>query len=341
MRPLEVILKHLASFVADWPGEAVGEGGLVHVLNGGGTRPPLVWCFNAGEEFPALAAALGPDQPVIGLRSLNVLVDVRKRARHLDIQVAGVYLDILRRHIGLSRCRWVGGNCQGASMAAELAALMVREGHPVGAFIAMEWVPLLPFPGACALVFGAESREYNPFLHGRNPWPLWRHMFGRAGCHIIPGGHGTYFAPDTVGNLAAVLRAVMAEPAAPVRRADEDDPLVAEPPPPRIGVGEPLCLGIARRCFDRPDSRLYAVWIPEVVAPYVQSLHKPLLSAGGPCVVLRAPAVPGRWSLHVFDCTDGRGPHDWHQQSGRQWSVEVTAPWAPVEGGAPVSRPGS
>lgn len=336
MKPLDVLLKHLKSFVADWQGEPVGEEGLVHVLNRDGGRPPLIWCFNARDEFPALAGALGPDQPLIGLRSLNVLVDYRKRPQASDVLVAEHYLRILRRHFDVSRC-WVGGNCQGASVAAELSRLLVQDGAGVGAFIAMEWTPLIPFPGHCAMVYGAESRDFNPFLQKRDPWPLWRHMFAAASCHIIPGGHGTYFQPETVGHLAAVVRDIIAAGEGPgIRRQDEPEPLVVEPPPSQVGVEEPLCVLIARRCLERSDSRLYAAWISEGTARHIGTLHKPLLSAGGPCILMRAPSVPGHWTLHIFDCTEGQGPHDWHQQITHQWAVQVTAPWsqaAPVPAG--------
>ncbi|MGC2857109.1 hypothetical protein ACM64Y_16695 [Novispirillum sp. DQ9] len=331
MDRLGVILKHLKVFVSGWDGEALGPDGLVHVLNAGGSRPPLVWCFNARSEFTALAEALGPKQPVIGLRSLNVLVDYRKRSTAADALVAAHYVRILRDHVDLSRC-WVGGNCQGASVASEMAGLLVRKGCVVRAFISMEWTPFMPFPGHCALVFGSDSRDFNPFLGGRDPWPMWRHMFGATSCHSLPGDHATYFKPERVRHLARLLRQIMAMPPVRVRRSAEREPLVVEPPPERVGADEPVPLLVARRCLDRLDSRLYAVWIPDMLVPHVATLHKPLLSAAGPCILMRAPVLPGRWTLHVFDCVDGHGPRDWHQQIGKGWTIDVTAPWAAAPG---------
>lgn len=67
-------LKVIANFVEPWPGRKVGAFNHISIMNEGGSKPPLLWVFNSADEFPALAEALGPDQPLVGMRSFNGVV---------------------------------------------------------------------------------------------------------------------------------------------------------------------------------------------------------------------------------------------------------------------------
>ncbi|MBN8294608.1 hypothetical protein JI664_21725 [Rhodobacter sp. NTK016B] len=326
MNPLDRKIRLLRNFVRNWDGEVVDtDEGLIRLLNKDGTRPPLIWCFNAEHEPAALARALGPDQPLIALRSLNIVSDHNKKAIAEDTEVAQHYVRGLLSHFDLSTC-WVGGNCQGATIAVDIARLLLSEGKNVRAYFCLEWTPFMPLPTRCVLLFGETSEHYNPFLRGENPWPQWRCMYESIRCKIIPGGHGTYFRENSVGNLAAVLIEEMSsEERLPV-------PSLETGPVWSMGPGETILanqtIAVQLTCPDNlsADTKIYALWLPLTPGGIQKTVVHDLRKAQRTCSVsLTAPEEPGNWTLQLFLCRPDDGPLSWQSDLSQVRRAEIVA----------------
>ncbi|MEM9619615.1 MAG: amino acid adenylation domain-containing protein [Pseudomonadota bacterium] len=212
----------LRSYTDSWPGKPAFDGSLFRIMNEKGKAPPLVWCFNNGHEFGRLAGQLGAKQPVYGLRSGNLVLDItpenhRENNRRVALHALPELLRILP-----DGPFYLGGNCQGAAIAMELALALQELGRTVLLVILMEAVPEEAFAGRVALIFGKDS-IFNPYTAHHDPDNDWKRLYDQYTVDIIPGRHGTYFDRLRVGALTkAVKRALQA-----VRNDSSED---VEPP---------------------------------------------------------------------------------------------------------------
>lgn len=330
MMPQPVVLlsrkiRLLQKFTAEWAGEVVDEEALVRILNPNGTRPPLIWCFNGAHEFPALAEAMGPDQPVIGLRSLNTVVNFSRKHLGEDIEIARYYAEVLWRHFDHDIV-WIGGNCQGAAVAAELANAFVQAGRSVAGLFVMEWSSLLPWPGACHFLFGEESHDFNPFLKHENPWPLWRQMYKSVTCSLLPGSHGQFFGPEKMGRLASILQSTIA---AGGQKHCTNNPSVTSPlasiqlPKAMAENSKIKLLFQADEYFDNAQT-VCAIWLPHSFGQSHSHTLFPLSRQGnGVSFVFNSPEAAGEWTLKMMGCNDKDGPVLWHQEFPLAWRLSV------------------
>ena len=203
------LLKHLTS---DWAGEPLNGHGTVRILNRNGTRPPIIWCFNVQNEFPTLAAGLGPDQPLIAVRSLHLVGSFGMERFHQNLETADEYTRIIEScpDLDLTDCV-VGGNCQGAYISFRIAENLLARRAKVRCVISMEAEPFLPLPCPVGFVFGAYSELFNPFLRGEDPEEKWRAMFEAAMVEIVPAKHGEFFKPENNPALCAAISRLMAK----------------------------------------------------------------------------------------------------------------------------------
>lgn len=326
MISLDRKIKLLQNFLLKWDGEIVDtDERLIRLLNKDGTRPPLIWCFNAEQEPAALAKALGPDQPLIALRSLNIVSDFKKKAIAEDTEIAQHYVKGLLKHFDLSRC-WVGGNCQGATVAAEIAALLLTEGKDVAAYFCLEWTPFMPLPTRCVLLFGETSEEYNPFLRGEDPWPQWRSMFASARCEIIPGGHGTYFSENSVDNLASILTEEMSTAPKPPASSQETGLIWSKDPSDVVHVNQRIDIEVTSPKKLSAETTIYAVWIPLMPGGVQKTgVYELQIEQGGCSVSLPAPEEPGNWTLQLFLCRTDQGPQSWQSDLLQVWPTELVS----------------
>lgn len=220
----------LRSYTDGWPGKPAFDQSLFRILNEKGSAPPLVWCFNNGHEFGRLAGRLGANQPVYGLRSGNLVLDITpENHRESNRRVALHALPELLRILP-DGSFYLGGNCQGAAIAMELALALQRLGRTVPLVILMEAVPEEAFAGRVALIFGKDS-IFNPYTVHHDPDNEWKRLFDQYTVDIIPGRHGTYFDRLRVGALTkAVKRALQA--------ARNDSSENAEPPGVQAAASE-------------------------------------------------------------------------------------------------------
>jgi amino acid adenylation domain-containing protein len=196
--------REVLGYTAGWPGKPVGEGAPVFLLNEGGSLPPLIWCFNSGHEFAEAARHLGPSQPVYGLRSGNLILDLTPESQQRNNRRLAIHYlpEILR--LQSEGPYYLGGNCQGAAVAMELALALQGLGKPVGLVVLMEAVPIHAFHGRVALIFGRDS-EFNPLVESDDPERAWNRSYLSHSVDMIEGRHGVYFDEPYALGLRDVL----------------------------------------------------------------------------------------------------------------------------------------
>lgn len=323
--PLQRKIRLLQNFTRSWAGEVVDSEGLVRILNPNGTQPPLIWCFNAEHEFPALAQALGADQPLIGLRSLNTVVDFKRKNLGEDYEIARYYDQILQRYFDYQTV-WIGGNCQGAAVSAELANAYTQSDIQVAGQVLMEFSSLLPWPGSCHFLFGQNSPDYNPYLRGIDPRPLWEHIYLSADCAFLPGKHGQYFQPHLIGEMAAHLRNIFARPIRPPRSSDpvQAPDLAAGAIPSSVAAGSSFEISFDTHPNVASVERICAVWLPhDFGREHRHGLCDLTARNERLYCVTRAPDEPGEWVLKLFSCNQADGPLGWHHDIHLGWNIMV------------------
>ncbi len=314
-------LKIIANFVSTWPGRKIGRLDLISVANETGTKPPLVWVFNAAHEFPALAAALGEDQPLIGLRSLNTAVHIDKLIAWDERLLARHYAADLLPAQGNREC-FVGGNCQGAPIAAALARELVLSGGNVRGFIAMEWADLPPLPLRSSLLFGAASEQHNPYLRNLDPWPMWRRLYPEVSCDILPGRHGTYFNPGSIPVLADAIRNSLSLPPAslPLQRPAVD----VGDLPTTVQAGERIFTRLTSPSDIRPGDDMVLLWDSHFSClPHRETASLTRCTDGTWQLEFSVPTTPGVWTLQMYLCHEGCGPQSWANDTTRYYQVTI------------------
>lgn len=302
-------------FLKNWAGTRLDPDGFVHILNPKGPLPPLIWCFNGQHEFPILAENLGPDQPVIGLRSLNLVARMESGRMLLDAAMGDYYADLLLAHLPKGPC-FIGGNCQSVPVALQVARRFLLAGRQCQSFISLEWEPALPLPLRTRLLFGAESTMFNPFLRGDpDPGARWRLLFAEPEFEVVPGGHGQYFTAQNVGFLASAIRRGMSDPA--------PCPASAPPIPPTLRVtaivtevdcGGVVILRIEAGSDPLPEGLLLAhIWYNVSTGDILPVAGQPLEAEGTIEVTVAAPVIPGLWDLILFPTLPPVGPLHWQE----------------------------
>ena len=192
----------LRSHTASWEGQRSSPESVMVGLNTQGSRQALFWCLQRYQELTQLAKYLGADQPVYGMRSGNrVMVKTQENidllARHyvgeiLAVQPQGPYL--------------IGGNCQAALIAFQIASQLRALGHEITLLVMQEKFAPFPYDGPVALLFGDHS-DYNPLRYYRQPERGWHKYYtGPVAMTEITGGHGQFFREPNVQVLTATIK---------------------------------------------------------------------------------------------------------------------------------------
>lgn len=184
-----------------WQGEMVSENGLIYGLNLSGSRPPLVWCFQGYDEFAAFARGLGPDQPLYGMRSGNlVLPATAVNEFHMALNYAREI-----HSLGLKGPLILGGNCQGSQMAQRTAQILIAASVPVSLFVSLNPYLFSPYPGRAAVIVG-QYDVTNPFHRFHKAAALLRANIPQATVDILPSEHGKAFSGEALAQLCEVVR---------------------------------------------------------------------------------------------------------------------------------------
>ena len=205
------ILAQLRIYVAPWRGRRLSHDSLVVTLNERGTRAGLFWCLQGQREFEQLAAHLGADIPIHGMRSGHLVLDY-DRADDVAA-LAQTYADEIEA-VQPSGPLHLGGNCQGGIVMHAVAQRLRQRDREVRLLILMEQRFVRPFPGKVALVFGRES-HLNPYLEpDANPEAAFREAYpGGFEVEFIHGAHGGFFESPNIEGLAAVLQKLLPDQA--------------------------------------------------------------------------------------------------------------------------------
>jgi amino acid adenylation domain-containing protein len=191
----------LTRVVETWPGSRAHPGGLVVGRNVTGPRRPLFWCLQGEWEHEQLARALGKNQPLHAMRSGHLVLDhppemVPAMARRYATEICAVDPD---------GPYFLGGNCQGGTIAFQTALELSRRGRKVELLFLLDILVEAPFPGEVALLYGQRSEE-NPFRNGPGPVNSFRRLYRSHTLDFLDAGHGEYFGAPVVDDLATTLR---------------------------------------------------------------------------------------------------------------------------------------
>lgn len=189
-----------------WRGERVSANGLIYGVNVAGSRPPLFWCFQGYEEFASFARALGPDQPLYGMRSGHLVVATSAEIHmHMAINYAAEI-----HSLGMPGPLFLGGNCQGALLAQKMAQIIVASGQAVALLIGLNPFFFTPYSGRTALIVGRHDCT-NPFLRFHDADALLRANLPHCTVDTLPSEHGKVFGGRVLDLLSDVVRRRMDE----------------------------------------------------------------------------------------------------------------------------------
>ncbi len=198
-------LERLGAYVRTWKGARTSDEALLRGFHPQGTRTPIFWVFQMESELQSLAAAVGEDQPLYGMRSLYKILRVRNLSDPVLREVSNQYLIEL---LALTQGRpfVLGGNCQAAIVAFRMALALERLGQAAATLVLMEWTSSWGrYAKPVVLLYGNRSQTANVYASPGGRGLPWRHDFQNAVVRPIEGGHGEFFRPENVSSLSARL----------------------------------------------------------------------------------------------------------------------------------------
>ena len=187
---------------AAWQGKRSGPQSQIFGMNTESAGRPLFWCCQGFRELSSLAKHLGPEQPVYGMRSghqvmVNTQSNIESLAKYytseiLTIQQEGPYL--------------LGGNCQAAKIAFQIARHLREQGRHVSLLCLQDQVVPLWYSGRVALFLGDQSVN-SPAFYFDHPEESWQPFYGGPiSVTSIPGKHGQFFNEPNIQTLAGQIR---------------------------------------------------------------------------------------------------------------------------------------
>lgn len=203
--PLEISRENyhaLLTYTASWVGERAKPESLVVGLNTEGTQEPLFWCLQRYGELTQLAKYLGADQPVYGMRSANrVMLRIPENIAALARQYVQEILATKPEGPFL-----LGGNCQAADIAFQIAKGLEALGHEVTQLVMLEKFVPEDYAGRVALLFGKKS-DRNPYVYYHQPEIGWGKFYsGEHSIDLVPGKHAKFFQEPNVQGVTATIR---------------------------------------------------------------------------------------------------------------------------------------
>ena len=199
-------MRRLEALLSSWTGDRVSESSLMVGANTSGKRAPIVWICQSNREFVTLAKALGPDQPVYGLRSLNQLVEFDELTSEILDTISYRYMaEILALRTEQSLV--IGGNCSGAIIALAVARKAPHFGVEPRLLVLLNWMfSFGRYDGPVVLLQGMQGASTFALTNTEGQPIDWRSDFPAAEPHILPGEHGKYFRGAPLKAFAAQLR---------------------------------------------------------------------------------------------------------------------------------------
>lgn len=201
-RPIaDSVYDGLRAYTAVWQGQRAVPESVMVGLNTNGAKQKLFWCLQRYKELTQMAKYLGPEQPVYGMRSGNrVMVKDQENinalasfyvAEILAVQPEGPFL--------------IGGNCQAAEIAFQIARQLGNRGHGITLLLLQEKFIPQEYGSRVALIFGSKSYA-NPYKMFRNPEFGWKKYYsGAITADLVSGGHGQFHKEPHIQVLAEAI----------------------------------------------------------------------------------------------------------------------------------------
>ena len=189
-------------WVATWTGVRKNPDSLIFMHNEAAEDAQLFWCCQTDKEHNILAEYIGENYRVYGMRSGHRIFS------YSEDSVAALAALYVKEMIALQpQGKFIlGGNCQGATIAREIALQLRDSGREVKTLCLMEQGRFPSYEGEVSLIFGAES-YLNPYLSYKEPDRIFKTAYGeKYTVDIIPGAHGQYFNSPNIEHLSKVLR---------------------------------------------------------------------------------------------------------------------------------------
>ena len=188
---------------AGWKAKRARKSSLVFELNPNGKREPIFWCFQSFVEFRKLAAQLGSNQPVYGMRSAVNAFD--KSEDNLEALAEIYAFELLSIHEQGSFV--IGGTCQSAKIAFRVATILRDAGRHISLLCLHEQIVPYCYPGRVALFFGKNS-DHSPTYYYDHPEESWRWFYSdRCSLHLNSATHGKHFHRPHIRHFASNLLA--------------------------------------------------------------------------------------------------------------------------------------
>lgn len=298
-----------------WQGTRPSQNALMVAYNTLGDRPTLFWSCQDRAELAALVAALGPQQPVIGLRTLYKM---RSKSARNSADLARHYAAEVRELIG-DKPYFIGGFCEGGRIAFQIASELSADHKPPLSLIMIDHWTKQPYPGRVALAFSRDSR-YSPYRYFCAPERGWRKYYrGTLSAEILEAGHLSLFQEDRIDAVATAIANELARARQQQAPANAIGQLAAQPMDESAYHAEIVA---ATPQFARPHATLQL----EISVCNRSDRHWPQGNLGGP-------VVNSRW----------RSPYSGKVRIWRGTPVALPRPMAPGEQltlSYPVTTPG-
>ena len=194
--------------MASWCGRPIDEHGLVRILNENGTRPPLLWIFNAANGPKKLAEALGNDQPLIFTRSTHLMVQPGEDPAEPQRELADHFLHQVALNFPGTKFDF-GTSCQGTGIVMHFCAELSGVNIDVGALCMINCSMAQEITNRPAmLVYGDNDRKQDPFESDfLNSERRANTMFSTYRRLVVPARHGTYFSKGVIEGILAQFAA--------------------------------------------------------------------------------------------------------------------------------------
>ncbi len=173
----------LHALLKSWPGKPVRQGGFLRRVGTAQGRLPVFWCTQDSKEAERLGVVLGARRPTFALRSGFLLLEYGTPAAKA---LTKCYAEEIKE--AFPRGPYIlGGNCQGAIVAMDIARQLLSEGRKVQLLVVAD-APVFDLLasasfGAPVAVYVADRSQFNPHRGYRFPAQRLKKMLP-AGCRM-------------------------------------------------------------------------------------------------------------------------------------------------------------
>jgi thioesterase domain-containing protein/acyl carrier protein len=191
----------LLKLTASWEGKRLSDESIIVGRNIHGKCQPIFWCFQGDYEFMQLSKYLGEDQPIYGMRSGHLLMEDEQQ--NIDALACYYTSEIVK--IQPAKPYIIGGNCQSAKIAFQIAKRLMNEGKEITLLCLQEQFIPQHYHGRVAFFYGKDSGR-NPLHYFNQPEESWKKFYSQPfTINVIPGRHGKFFKEPNIQVLSTAL----------------------------------------------------------------------------------------------------------------------------------------